>query len=143
MAGPGAGLVPPLPEIAPGGIEQDAQPPGCAAAGEKIRPPFFSKRKTVSLISPAPPDLTNSRYFFHHVVIHVEKQFQRAGNVSSGNVAQVRRDGMRRFRDERAPLELAADFQNSRNVSANLCSSRFELMKLSTRCHADRFGPAA
>jgi len=100
-----------LPEIAPDRIQQDAQPSGRAATSEKNSPAVFQRAQDRFLDLPCPARFHELAIFFHDVTVHVEKQLQRAGNVPSGYVAQVRCDGMRPFCDKRAKFELAADFQ--------------------------------
>ena len=78
---------------------------------KKIRPPFFSERKTAALISSDASRGDELAERFYDIRIHVEQKFQRGGDVLFRHVAQIGRDRMRRLGDQRAQLELAADPQ--------------------------------
>ncbi len=78
---------------------------------KKIRPPFFSERKTVSLISPALPDSTNSRNFFTTSSSTSNSNFNAAAISCFATSLKLAVTGCDDSVDERAELELAADFQ--------------------------------
>jgi len=101
--------VTPLPEIAPDGIEQNAQPSRRTAAVKKIRPPFLNAPSTVSAICRARPDSANSRYFAHHVIVRFRTaiSIRRQRRLSPPRSDPPSR--MRRFGHERAEFELAGN----------------------------------
>ena len=108
---------------------------------KKIRPPLFNEPQDGFLDFPGPARFHEFAVFADDVVVHVKKQFQRGGDIPLRHLAQIGRDGMGSFRDQRAEFELAADFQKFFRTFLGTGAHTFELMTLSTRCHADSFGP--
>ena len=98
------------PEIAPDGIQQNAQPPRRAAAGEKNPSAIFYGGQNCRRNFRRPAGLHELAKFFHHVGIRLKQQIERGRNIAFRHLAQIGSDRVRRLGDERAELELAADF---------------------------------
>ena len=60
---------------------------------------------------PCPTGLNELPVFRENVVVHLEQKIQRVRDVLLCNFAEIRRERMGRFSDQRAEFELAADFQ--------------------------------
>ena len=83
-----------LPEIAPDGIEHDAQPAGRTAAGEENFSARFDSLDHFSgdfLRAAGRGELAE---FFHHVVVGLKQQVERGGNILARHAAQIGRHGM-------------------------------------------------
>jgi hypothetical protein len=74
------------PEIAPDGIQQDAQAPGRAAAGEENAPAGIERVKNGFLDFLRPARFHELAEFSDDVIVHVEQQLERGGDVGFGNL---------------------------------------------------------
>jgi len=101
--------VTPLPEIAPDGIEQNAQPSRRTAAGEKNPAAVPQRAKHRVRHLPRAARLRELAILAHHVIVRFGQQFQSGDNVAFRHLAQIRRHRMRRFGHERAEFELAGN----------------------------------